>query len=43
MQLVPVSQNRAAYVDACTLEVKRLLFEKIISYTWSMGANYLRK
>jgi hypothetical protein len=39
---VPIS-NRAAHIDACTLETNRLLFEKIISYTWSMGANYLRR
>jgi hypothetical protein len=25
---VPTSQNRATYVDACTLETNRLLFEK---------------
>src|SRR5262249_16028369 len=43
VQVVPISQNRAAHIDACTLETNRLLFEKIISYTWSMGANYLRR
>jgi hypothetical protein len=32
VQLVPISQNRAAHVDACALEANRLLFEKIISY-----------
>ena len=26
---MPTSQNRATYVDACTLETNRLLFEKI--------------
>jgi hypothetical protein len=29
--------------SACTLETNQLLFEKIISYAWSMGANYLRR
>jgi hypothetical protein len=40
---VPTSQNRATHVDACKLETNPLLFEKIISYAWSMGANYLRR
>jgi hypothetical protein len=40
---VPISQNRAAHVDACALEANRVLFEKISRYARSVGANDLRR